>query len=129
MAGTIDFKHDEVNDILVVTPHWRIESKEDCETWYNQWVENCTKFNRKMDCIMILSDFYVKASYSVEWGQYRVKALQNFTRFSYRVNQDLITGIFVKTSGARFNASTNEASTLEAAIEAILEERKKVGLN
>lgn len=85
-------------------------------------------FNRKMDAIMILNDFYVKASYSVEWGHYRVKVLHEYTRFSYRVNPDLATGIFIKTSGARYNASTKEASSVEAAINAIQNDRKEAGI-
>lgn len=129
MTGTIDFKHDEVNDVLIVTPHWNIENLEDCKVWYNQWVEFCTPLNRKLDCIMVLKDFRVSANCSVEWGKYRVKALQNFSRFSYRVNQDLITGIFVKTSGVRYNASTKEANSVEAAIAAIKEDRKKEGIS
>ncbi len=125
MKGTIDFSHDEKNDIVIATPHWNVETKEECEIWYNQWVEYLSKFDRKMDVIMILNDFNVRASYSVEWGHYRVKVLHEFTRFSYRVNPNLSAGIFIKTSGIRYNASTNEANSLEAAIAAIMEDRKK----
>ncbi len=128
MTGTIDFKYDEENDIVIATPHWSIGSKEDCEIWYNQWVGFLAPFKRKMDAIMVLDDFYVKANYSVEWGHYRVKVLQEYTRFSYRINPNLTTGIFIKTSGARFNASTNEASSLEAAIKAIQNDRKAAGI-
>lgn len=128
MKGTIDFKYDEENDVVIAIPHWKIETKEDCEIWYNQWVEYITSFKRKMDAIMILNDFYVKASYSVEWGQYRTKILKEYTRFSYRINPDLATGIFIKTSGARYNASTKEASSLEAAINAIQNDRKEAGI-
>ena len=129
MKGTIDFTYDEKNDIVIATPHWKIETKEDCEIWYNQWVDYLAPYNRKMDAIMILNDFHVKASYSVEWGHYRVKILKEYTRFSYRINPDLTTGIFIKTSGARYNASTKEASSLEAATEAILKDREVEGVS
>lgn len=129
MKGIIDFNYDEVNDIVIATPHWKIESVEDCEIWYNQWVDYLSKFNRKMDAIMILDDFYVKASYSVEWGKYRVKILHDHTRFTYRVNPDLATGVFIKTSGVRYNASTNEANSLDAAKEAILKDREKAEIS
>jgi len=124
MEGTIEFYHDEENDIVIVTPHWNIETNEDCELWYNQWVDFATKFGRKMDAIMILDDFFVKAGVSVEWGHFRVKILKEYTRFTYRVNPELTTGIFIKTSGTRYNASTNEASSLKAAIDAIYKDRE-----
>ncbi len=128
MKGTIDFEYNADNDIVIATPHWKIETLEDCEIWYNQWVDYISKYNRKMDVIMILNDFNVNASYSVEWGHYRVKVLKEYTRYTYRINPNLSTGIFIKTSGARYNASTNEANSLEAAIEAIMEDRKKAGI-
>ena len=128
MKGTMEFNYDEKNDIVIVTPHWRIETKEDCEIWYNQWVDYLEKFGRKIDAIMVLNDFYVKAGVSVEWGHYRVKILKEYTRFTYRVSPDLATGIFIKTSGIRYNASTNEANSVEAAIEAIRNDREKNGV-
>lgn len=124
MKGTMEFNYDEKNDIVIVSPHWRIETKEDCEVWYNQWVDYAKEFGRKMDAIMVLNDFYVKAGVSVEWGVYRVKILKEHTRFTYRISPDLSTGIFIKTSGARYDASTNEANSVEAAVEAILQDRK-----
>lgn len=128
MTGTMEFNYDEAHDIVIVTPHWRIETKEDCETWYNQWVDYAIQFGRKMDAIMVLNDFYVKAGVSVEWGQYRVKILKEHTRYTYRVSPELTTGIFIKTSGIRYNASTNEANSVEAAIQAILSDREKDGI-
>lgn len=125
MKGSIDFKYDETNDVVIATLHWSIESVEDCKIWYQQWVDFLAPFKRKMDVVMILDDFHVKASYSVEWGQYRARVIHDYTRFTYRVNADLSTGIFVKTSGARYNASTNEANSVEAAIEAIHKDREK----
>ena len=69
MKGIMDFSYDESNDIIIATPHWNIETLEDCEVWYNQWVDYISKYNRKMDVVMILDDFNVKASFSVEWGR------------------------------------------------------------
>ena len=129
MKGKIDFKYDEDNDILIATPYWNIETLDDIEVWYKQWIDYISTFNRKMDSIMILDDFHVKAGISVEWGRYRAKLVSTYTRFSYRINPDLSTGIFIKTSGSRYNASTNEASSIGAAIEAILEDRKKAGIS
>lgn len=127
MKGIIDFEYDEANDVVIATPHWRIETLEDVKVWENQWIVYMSKFDKKMDTIMILNDFYVKAGVSVEWGQSRAKVLSTYTRFSYRINPDLSTGIFIKTSGSRYNVSTREANSLQAAIEAISEDRKQAG--
>jgi hypothetical protein len=129
MKGKIDFEYDESNDIVIATLHWRIESLEDVEVWYNQWVDYMSKFDKKMDTVMILNDFYVKAGVSVEWGQSRAKLVGTYTRFSYRVNPDLSTGIFIRTSGSRYNVSTGEANSLQAAKDAIFEDRKKAGIS
>jgi len=43
------------------------------------------------------------------------------------VQPDAVVKLFTKTSGVRFNAATSEAATVEAAIEGILEARKKAG--
>ncbi len=129
MKGIIDFQHDEADDIVIATPHWRIETLEDVKVWENQWVDYMTKFNRKMDTVMILNDFYVKAGVSVEWGQSRAKVVGTYTRYSYRINPDLSTGIFIKTSGSRYNVSTGEANSLQAAKDAIFEDRKKAGIS
>ena len=44
MKGTIEFKHDLKNDIIIATPNWNIETAEDCEVWFNQWAEYLKKF-------------------------------------------------------------------------------------
>ena len=128
MKGTIDFKHDTINDVVIAIPKWNIQTKEDCEVWYKQWEDFLSKFNRKMDAIMVLNDFNVESGIAAEWGEYRAKLINNYTRFSYRVNPNLVTGIFIKTSGVRYNASSKEANSLESAIHAIKEDRKKSGL-
>lgn len=127
MKGIIEFKHDTVNDIVIAIPKWKIETEEDCEIWYKQWVDYLKKFGRKVDCIMVLDEFSVHGQVASHWGEYRAKVINELTRFSYRVNPDLYTGIFIKTSGVRYNASSKEAKSLESAIEAIKEERKMVG--
>jgi hypothetical protein len=73
-----------------------------------------------------LNEFKVAAPIAEYWGEYRAKLNNSFFRFSYRVNPDLITGIFIKTSGVRYHAASKEANTIESAIVAIKEERKKV---
>lgn len=128
MAGTISFEHDKMNDIVIATPVWKIETKEDCEEWYKQWYDYLSKFGKKVDCIVLLDKFKVEASIAEVWGEYRAKLNNNFFRFSYRVNPELLTGIFIKTSGVRYHAATKEAKNVESAVLAIKEERKNTGI-
>ncbi len=128
MTGEIIFEYDEQNDIVTAIPKWNIETDEDCKVWFKQWEDYISKFGRKVDCIMILDDFNVKSDVAAEWGKYRVDLVNNYTRFSYRVNSNLVTGIYIKTSGIRYNGPSNEANSKEAAIHAIMEDRKKAGI-
>jgi hypothetical protein len=125
MPGTIDFRYDAAKDIVVATPRWRISTKEDCEVWFDQWASHLTKYKRKVDCVVVLDDFHVDAQIASAWGEYRAKLNIDFFRHSYRVHADATVKLFIKTSGVRFNAATGEAASVEAAIEGILEARKR----
>jgi hypothetical protein len=127
MIGTIVFEQDKVNDIIIARPKWNIETKEECEIWYQQWSDYLTKFGRKIDIVVDLKDFKISPQLADIWGEFRAKLNNNFFRFSYRVNPELLTGIFIKTSGVRYQAATKEANSVESAIIAIKEERKKLG--
>jgi hypothetical protein len=128
MVGTISFDHDKINDIIIAKPNWLIETNEECEIWFQQWHEYLSKFKKKVDIVVILDNFKVAASIAEKWGEYRAKLNNEYFRFSYRVNPELITGIFIKTSGVRYHAASKEAKTIESAFVAIKEERKKAGV-
>jgi hypothetical protein len=125
MPGTIDFRYDAATDIIVATPKWRLATKEDCEEWFSKWDSYLSKFHRKVDCVVVLNDFHVDPQIASAWGEYRAKLNRTYFRHSFRVNADATVKLFVKTSGVRFNAATSEAESVEAAIEGILEARKK----
>lgn len=128
MAETINFEHDKLNDVVIAKPNWQVDTKEDCELWYKQWYDYLSKFGKKVDCVVILDNFKVSTTIAEVWGEYRAKLNNNFFRFSYRVNPELLTGIFIKTSGVRYHAATKEAKNIESAIIAIKEERKIAGV-
>jgi hypothetical protein len=127
MPGTIDFKYDDTNDIVIAVPKWMIASKEDCEVWYGQWVARLSKYGRKVDCVVVLDAFHVDARIASVWGEYRAKLNTNYFRHSFRVHADPTVKLFIQTSGVRFNAATGEAPTVEDAIAGILAARKKAG--
>jgi hypothetical protein len=127
MHGTIIFRHDTMNDIIVAMPKWNIVTKEDCEIWYHQWVDYLSQFNRKMDVIMVLDEFNVDEQIASEWGEYRARLTIEYMRFSCQVNPNLNTGIFIRTSGMRYHAALQDAKNLESAYEAIKADRQNEG--
>ena len=128
MPGTIDFRYDAANDIVIATPKWMIESKADCEVWFRQWADYLSKYGRKVDCVVVLDDFHVDARIAAAWGEYRARLNNTYFRHSYRVHADPTVKLFIQTSGVRFNAAAGEAPTVEDAVEGILDARKKAGV-
>jgi hypothetical protein len=126
--GRIEFNYDTNNDLIIAYPFWKIVTEEDCIKWYKQWTSYLNGFNRKMDCIIVLDHFVVDSSISSIWGFYRSKITTENMRFSYRVNVNLATGVYIKTSGVNYNSPAKDAESIESAIEAIMEERKMAGV-
>jgi hypothetical protein len=127
MPGTIDFRYDDVNDVVIAVPKWVIASKDDCEVWYGQWVAQLSKYGRKVDCVVVLDDFHIDAGIASAWGEYRAKLNTDYFRHSFRVHADPTVKLFIQTSGVRFNAASGEAPTVEDAVAGILDARKKAG--
>jgi hypothetical protein len=127
MTGTIVFDQDTANDIIIAKPLWHIQTIEDCEIWYKQWADYLSPFNRKVDLIIILDDFIVDAGIASEWAKYRAMVNNNYTRFSYRINANLLIETFARTSGVIYHAAFDEAASIEQAYEAIKADRKKPG--
>jgi hypothetical protein len=128
MAGTIIFEQDKDNGIVIAKPVWHIKNIEDCDIWYNQWVDYLSPFNRNVDVVIVLDDFVVDAAIASEWAMYRAMINTNYTRFSYRVNANLLIEAFTRTSGAIYHAPADEAGSIELAYEAIIADRKKMGI-
>ncbi len=128
MKGRIDFRYDVTHEIVVATPHWSLESDEDIETWFAQYATYFARFGRRMDFIAVLDDFRVATAIGSRWGDYRARLLSQYTRLNYRVHVDKKVRLFVNTSGARHNVATFEASSVEEAVSAILDARRREGL-
>lgn len=127
MPGTIGFKYDKANDIVVAVPKWTIASQQDCEAWFGEWAAYLSKYGRKVDCVVVLDDFHVDAKIAAEWGEFRARLNNTYFRHSYRVHANQTVRLFVQTSGVRFDAATGEAASVEDAIAGILEARKEAG--
>jgi hypothetical protein len=81
MPGNIRFVHDKKNDIIIAIPEWYIATEQDCESWYEEWLEYLKGFGRKMDCIMVLDNFEVASDMAELWGENRRK-LNHYLRGS-----------------------------------------------
>ncbi len=126
MPGKIEFTYDTANDIVIAVPKWRIETDQDCRTWFDEWAAHMSTYGRKVDCIVVLDDFYVDAHIAPNWGEYRAKLNNTYFRHSYRVHANATVKLFIQTSGVRFSAASGEAATVEDAIAGILDARQKV---
>jgi hypothetical protein len=127
MPGTIDFRYDPAQDIVIATPKWNVTTGADCQEWFEEWSAYLSTFNRKVDCVVVLNDFHVNPQIASVWGEYLAKLNIAYFRHSFRVQADAVVKLFTRTSGVRFNAATSEAETVETAIEGILEARRKTG--
>ena len=121
MRNTIDFQYDRVNAV----PHWKIQTRDHAIEWFEQYVVYLKQFDRKMDLVVVLDDFEIGPTIGVLWGEHRAKLHQQYTRFNYRVHSSNRVKLFVNTSGVRYDVATQEAATVEDAIEGILEARRR----
>ena len=126
MKGTIDFRYDAENDIVIATPHWNIETEEDVKEWSSQYETYFrTNFDRRVDSIFVLDDFQIQTAIAVLWGEYRARLHKRFTGLSFRVHSHRRVLLFVQTSGARYDVAAQEAATVEDAIEGIKAARQR----
>lgn len=124
MPGTMKFNYDSVNDVVIGIPQWKIETREDALEWYRQWEAFMSKFNRKMDIVVILDNFEVATAVGPFWGEIRARVHQNFIRYNFRVHSNARVRLFVNTSGVRYDVSTLEAESIDDAVEGIKEFRR-----
>jgi hypothetical protein len=126
--GTIEFQHDRANDLIIAIPRWTIETDADVAQWYQQYASYMQSFARKMDMVIVLDHFEIKGTIGVAWGVARAKIHQTFTRFNYRVHASHRFRLYVNTSGVRYDVATQEAATIEDAIDGILAARRAAKL-
>ncbi len=123
--GTLKFTYRAHLDYLIAKVDWSLETEDDVLVWTEQYRTYFTAhFDRKVDLILELSDFQVSPRIGTFFGKYRAQILGDFTRRSYRVNQAPRERTFMYTSSALHGAAANHYTTIEAAVEALLADRK-----
>ena len=68
MSGTIHFHYDELNDIVIATPHWKITTEADVVAWFAQYERYMKRFPHKKDFVFVLDDFDVHPLIGAKWG-------------------------------------------------------------
>jgi hypothetical protein len=128
MAGTVEFFYDAENDVVINISHWRVETEEDCEEWFKQYTDYLKPFDRKMDSVSVLDDLVVSSKVVKEWGEYRTNLVKNYYRFSFRVHFNALVKILVKSDSLKYNAASQDADSVEGAIEGIKAARLAAGI-
>ena len=101
---------------MIATPRWRIETKDDCEAWYAEWMRALEPVKAKVDCVLMLQEFDVAPKIASIRGEYRPRLTREKFRNSSRVKPSSGVSLSCRTSGVIHAAESDEALTLEAAI-------------
>jgi hypothetical protein len=128
MKGRIDFKYLQADDVILAEPHWNIETEEDLETWYQQYVTYMKKFGRKMDFIVVLDDFNIAPAVGSKWGEYRAKIHKEYIRYNYRVHANNRVQLYTTTSSIRYDISREDAASVEDALDGVRASRRAAEL-
>ncbi len=128
MIGTVDFKYDVRNDVVIATPRWHMETAEDCRIGFGQCDDYFRQFPRKIDVIFVFDYFTMSGNVMTLWGEYRARMIENYIRISYRVNPKMLVSIASMTSNAKYKTPNREAKSVEDAIAALKAERIKMGV-
>jgi hypothetical protein len=124
MLGTIRFHYDPVNDIHFAYPTWYVETEEDCRVWFAQFEAYFSRFDDKVDVILILDAFRIGPKIGTIWGKYRSAWVSKYTRYSVRVHANSRVSTFNATSAAIHGGGYEEAGDVETAVGHILARRK-----
>ncbi|WP_164017225.1 hypothetical protein [Pyxidicoccus trucidator] len=127
----IDFRYDLVNDIVIATVHWTLRTRDDVLAWHEEWKQGLKHFTleHRPDVVIVLDDFQVVDDALALWGEYRADLCNHYMGITYRVRTSTDGRATFRTSGARYNAQTADANSVEAAIEGIRAIRRRAQLS
>jgi hypothetical protein len=127
IAGTVDFRHDTTNDIVISRPRWTLETSVDVMRWYQMHASYFgARFQEKKDMVVVNDAFDVSPRVATLWGQYRARLHETYVRLSVRVNNNARVRLTTNTSAARYSISAVESTTEEEAVAAILGARAAI---
>jgi hypothetical protein len=124
----MQFQYDWKQDVVIATPNWKIESREDCEVWFKQYMDFFMPFCRKVDVIFVLDNFVVASNIINIWAEYRINLLRNYVRLPYRVHSNRLLNLLLANSSRESNVISHDADSIEEAIAGITAARLEKGL-
>jgi hypothetical protein len=120
MKGSIEFRYDAVNDLVIARPRWTLDSSVEVMRWYQMHANYFAgRFKDRKDLIVLQESFDVTPQVATLWGQYRARLHETYIGLSVRVNSNARVLLTTNTSAARYTISALEAASLEEAISAI----------
>jgi hypothetical protein len=124
--GRLHFAYRPLLDVVVVTAGWSLESEEDVLAWYEEYRCYFTSVfgRRKVDIIFDLSQFSVAAKMAKLFTEYRVKVIAEFANRTYRVNASTQFSTIMYTGTVQTGVPANNFSSVEEAINALVNDRK-----
>jgi len=121
VRGTIDFRHDAVNDIVVLRARWTLDTPMEVMRWYQMQAGYFgARFQERKDVIVLNDAFDVTPRVATLWGQYRARLHESYIRYSVRVGNNARVRLTTNTSGVRYTISSLECATIEEATTTIL---------
>jgi hypothetical protein len=130
MTGTVDFKHDVRNDIVICTPHATMETEDDFQEMFEQFDNYFRHFYRKMDVVFVFDDMRITGEMIGVWSEYRQRLAQKHIRYARRVNPTTMVNIASTLCSAKAKNKTPNGSfkSIEEAIAAIKADRVNAGI-
>jgi hypothetical protein len=126
MPGHIQFQYRCQHDVVIAYVDWRLETTEDLEIWYGQYVSYFKgRFPRKVDLILELSKFRLDSRLAPQFREYRNRILRDYTYRSYRVNEPAKERALMYTGYVLTGGPANHFDSIDDAMRTLLEDRAK----
>jgi hypothetical protein len=122
--GTVEFRYDLENDVVIATPRWTLATSAEVMRWYELHVSYFGGRFRSPKSLITRNDaFDVVPQVAALWGSYRAKLHETHVKSSISVNSNPRVRLTTNTSGVRYGIGAIETKTVEEAIAAIVAAR------
>jgi hypothetical protein len=120
------FRFVHEHQVVVVTSKMVLKTKQDVIDWHERYCDYFrTHFaGKRVDVIFDLTDFHVQGPAMAHFGEYRAKVLNEFHNRSYRFHIDSKLKTVMYTSSVIHGVTSNAFPTFEAAVAALIADRK-----
>ncbi len=118
--GTVEFRYDVDNDVVIATPRWTLASTGDVTRWYQVHASYFGGRFRDPKYLVTVNDaFDLAPGIAALWGSYRAKLHEAYVKSSVSVNSNPRVRLTTNTSGARYGIGALQTNTVDEALAAI----------